>query len=82
MIRLITLLFVAGWITGGKVDLFVQNKLYPNEFALGDVSLLDGLLKHARDLNIQVLLKYDTRKECQRYEISVEKKFNVFLKVL
>lgn len=36
-----------------------QNKLYPNEFPLKDVKLLDGPFKHARDLNIQTLLKYD-----------------------
>jgi Uncharacterized protein conserved in bacteria len=36
-----------------------QNRLYANEFPLGDVTLLDGPFKHARDLNIQVLLKYD-----------------------
>ncbi len=36
-----------------------QNKLYPNEFPLGDVILLDGPFKDARDLNIEVLLKYD-----------------------
>jgi DUF1680 family protein len=36
-----------------------QNRLYPNEFPLRDITLLDGPFKHARDLNIQVLLKYD-----------------------
>ena len=36
-----------------------QDKLYPNEFPLGDVQLLDGPFKHARDLNLEVLLKYD-----------------------
>jgi hypothetical protein len=36
-----------------------QDKLYRNEFPLGDVTLLDGPFKHARDLNIQTLLKYD-----------------------
>ena len=36
-----------------------QDKLYPNEFPLGDVTLLDGPFKHARDLNIQTLLQYD-----------------------
>ncbi len=35
-----------------------QEKLYPNEFNLGDVKLLDGPFKRARDLNIQTLLKY------------------------
>ena len=36
-----------------------QDKLYADEFPLGDVTLLDGTLKKARDLNIQTLLKYD-----------------------
>ena len=40
-------------------NFFAQDKLYSNEFPLGDVTLLDGPFKHARDLNIQTLLKYD-----------------------
>ena len=36
-----------------------QDKLYADEFPLGDVVLLDGPLKHARDLNIHTLLEYD-----------------------
>ena len=36
-----------------------QDKLYKDEFPLGNITLLDGPLKHARDLNVQVLLKYD-----------------------
>ena len=36
-----------------------QEKLYPNEFNLSDVKLLDGPFKHARELNIQTLLKYN-----------------------
>jgi DUF1680 family protein len=40
-------------------DIQAQDKLYPNEFPLKDVILLDGPFKHARDLNIQTLLKYD-----------------------
>lgn len=39
--------------------LYGQTKLYPNEFPLSDVTLSDGILKHARDLNIKVLLEYD-----------------------
>jgi DUF1680 family protein len=35
-----------------------QEKLYPNTFPLGDVTLLDGPFKHARDLNIKILLQY------------------------
>jgi len=36
-----------------------QDKLYKNEFPLSDVKLLDGPFKHARDLNLEVLLQYD-----------------------
>ena len=36
-----------------------QDRLYSDEFPLGDVTLLDGPLKKARDLNIQTLLQYD-----------------------
>ncbi|MHB9143029.1 MAG: beta-L-arabinofuranosidase domain-containing protein, partial [Paludibacter sp.] len=36
-----------------------QDKLYSTSFPLGDVTLLDGPFKHARDLNITTLLKYD-----------------------
>ena len=40
-------------------SLSAQTALYPDAFPLGDVTLLDGPLKHARDLNINVLLQYD-----------------------
>lgn len=36
-----------------------QDKLYADEFPLRDVTLLDGPLKHAADLNVHVLLRYD-----------------------
>ena len=39
--------------------LSAQDRLYSDEFPLGDVVLLDGPLKHARDLNIATLLQYD-----------------------
>ena len=38
---------------------FAQDKLYADEFPLGDVTLLDGPLKKACDLNIKTLLQYD-----------------------
>ncbi len=38
---------------------FAQQKLYPQMFGLGDVTLLEGPFKHARDLNTKVLLEYD-----------------------
>ncbi|MFA6947087.1 MAG: beta-L-arabinofuranosidase domain-containing protein, partial [Pedobacter sp.] len=43
----------------GCHDFQAQDGLYPNEFPLRHVTLLDGPFKHARDLNIQTLLKYD-----------------------
>ena len=36
-----------------------QQAFYSNSFPSGDVQLLDGPFKHARDLNIEVLLDYD-----------------------
>lgn len=42
-----------------SVGCFAQDKLYPNEFPLSDVTLLDGPLKHAQDLNAHTLLRYD-----------------------
>jgi len=36
-----------------------QDKLYTNEFPLGDVTLVEGPFKHAQELNIQTLLEYD-----------------------
>lgn len=35
-----------------------QDKLYPNQFPLNDVTLLDGPFKKARDLNINTILQY------------------------
>ena len=42
---------------GTKVG--AQDKLYSDEFPISDVTLLDGPLKKARDLNIKTLLQYD-----------------------
>ncbi|HRZ96949.1 MAG TPA: glycoside hydrolase family 127 protein [Paludibacter sp.] len=43
----------------GFSGLKAQDKLYPNTFPLGDVTLLESPFKHAGELNIQTLLKYD-----------------------
>ncbi len=39
--------------------MLAQDRLYADEFPLSDVTLLDGPLKKARDLNIKTLLQYD-----------------------
>ena len=55
MKRVISLMALA--LTAGTVT--AQDRLYADEFPLGDVTLLDGPLKKARDLNIKTLLQYD-----------------------
>ncbi|MBO4891572.1 MAG: glycoside hydrolase family 127 protein [Prevotella sp.] len=45
------------FLTAGSIQ--AQDRLYADEFPLGDVTLLDGPLKKARDLNIKTLLQYD-----------------------
>ena len=40
-------------------NMAAQDKLYNDEFPLSDVTLLEGPLKQARDLNVSVLLQYD-----------------------
>ena len=44
-------------VFGTKVG--AQDKLYSDEFPISDVTLLDGPLKKARDLNIKTLSQYD-----------------------
>jgi len=52
-------LLFAMLMTMATGSIHAQDRLYADEFPLGDVTLLDGPLKKARDLNIQTLLKYD-----------------------
>ena len=59
MNRLTISLIMASCMAISSFNLLAQDKFYTNEFPLGDVTLLDGPFKHARDLNIDVLLKYD-----------------------
>lgn len=40
-------------------DAVAQEKLYNHSFSLKDVKLLESPFKHARDLNVEVLLSYD-----------------------
>ncbi len=59
MLRFSFFLFMSGYFIFESISLNAQDKLYPNEFPLKDIILLEGPFKHARDLNIEVLLKYD-----------------------
>lgn len=63
------LLLIALLSIAPALGVVAQDKLYKDEFPLGDITLLDGPLKHARDLNVQVLLKYD----CDRMLASYRK---------
>lgn len=55
----ILIIIISGLLIFGFAS-HAQEKLYKNEFPSGDVKLLDGPFKHAQDLNIHVLLEYDT----------------------
>lgn len=55
MRQLAILLVLSFWLTSTA-----QTRLYPNEFDLGDVKLLEGPFRHAMELNTDVLLAYDT----------------------
>ena len=58
-------LLAAAWAVAGQA----QDRLYADEFPLGDVKLLDGPLQRARDLNIQTLLQYDCDRLLAPYRI-------------
>ena len=53
------LLLISTFCLAISQSVAAQDKLYHDEFPLSDVTLLDGPLKKARDLNISVLLQYD-----------------------
>lgn len=53
------LILVVALLMFGRANSEAQDKLYTDKFPIGDVTLLDGPLKQARDLNIQTLLQYD-----------------------
>src|SRR5436190_17819799 len=67
MKRIIVPVFSAIFLSFVSNNLYAQERLYPNEFALSDVKLLDGPFKHARDLNIKVILEYDVDRLLQPY---------------
>lgn len=47
---------------------FAQSALYPNEFELGEVTLLNGPFRHAMELNDSVLLAYDVNRLLQPFQ--------------
>ena len=65
MKKLALFLLAAAWTVAGQA----QDRLYADEFPLGDVKLLDGPLQRARDLNIRTLLQYDCDRLLAPYRI-------------
>ena len=65
MKKLALFLLAAAWAVAG----FAQDRLYADEFPLGDVKLLDGPLQRARDLNVRTLLQYDCDRLLAPYRI-------------
>lgn len=52
-------MITAALLAATTITSFAQDKIYQDEFPLSQVTLLDGPLKHASDLNIHTLLRYD-----------------------
>jgi len=50
---------IVALLVAGSEMASAQDRIYSDEFALSDVTLLDGPLKRAMDLNVHVLLEYD-----------------------
>ena len=65
MKKLALFLLAAAWAVAGQA----QDRLYADEFPLGDVKLLDGPLQRARDLNVRTLLQYDCDRLLAPYRI-------------
>lgn len=60
LIEMVKYLLIFAVIIGLQLSpVDAQEKLYSNTFPLSDIELLDGPFKHAQDLNVQTLLKYD-----------------------
>ena len=55
----LVLMLMAGCTQSNTNRSSTHQAFYSNSFPLSDVQLLDGPFKHARDLNIEVLLEYD-----------------------
>ena len=53
------LTLAAMMVISSSATMRAQSELYPKHFDLEEVTLLDGPMKKAMDLNIQMLLQYD-----------------------
>ncbi len=59
-VRIPLLCVVAAFVAAACGTQPADEKLYPGTFPLNQVELLDGPFKHAQDLDVKVLLEYDT----------------------
>jgi hypothetical protein len=69
MKKLSSLSFVVIILLLGCSQEKTQKNFYADQFELEDVQLLEGPFKHARDLNIEVVLKYDVDRLLAPYRI-------------
>ena len=67
-------------LAAATASAWAQDKLYLNTFNLNQVELLDGPFKQAMDLNVKVLLEYDTDRLLAPYlkEAGLPKKAELF----
>ncbi len=59
--RLKSILFSAMGLILSASQIHAQEALYPNEFPLGDIQLLDGEFKHAQDLRGCLIMNVNIR---------------------
>ncbi len=62
------ILLSIGIAAGVADNALAQERLYPQEFPLEKVTLLEGPFAHAMELNVQVLLQYDVDRLLQPYQ--------------
>lgn len=60
--------FVILCITGGLCSAGAQTKLYPQQFDYSEITLNNGVLKKAQDLNYKTLLLYDYKRLLTPFE--------------
>lgn len=53
-------LLLTAFLFASFCNIYAQEKLYPNTFDLTDIELLESPFKHAQDLNVEILMQYET----------------------
>ncbi len=63
---LLIIITISSVLSGNRI--VAQSAIYQNTFSLGEVTLLEGPFRHARDLNLDVILQYDVNRLLAPYQ--------------